>query len=370
MGKDLEGNKLGKGISQRKDGFYVARLTDYFGRRKQKVFKSYRECAQWLEDEEFKKNGGTYLTDRCTVNEWYAEWMEYKKRTVRLSTVKHYERVYRNHIKPMIGHMVMKDVTTRNCQLILNRLADDGRKSSSIHSCRAVLHDLLEYAVELEIIDKNPCTKFVKSNIGTPSIPREALTREEQRTFIRAIEGHFFELAWLFILQTGLRVSELNGLQWSDIDGDILHVQRILWWNNDEWVEGNTKSEAGKRDIPLTKEATRILDEVRCQQKSIKVADFRWSNHVFLNKKGKPQSAQNYDYALRSVCRSAGLREFSMHILRHTFATRCIESGIQPKTLQSIMGHSSIRVTMDLYVHSTTEQKSLEMKKIEDCLVV
>ena len=118
----------------------------------------------------------------------------------------------------------------------------------------------------------------------------------------------------------------------------------------------------------MTDEAIRILKNQKKKNQQLKTVEFIWKNFVFLNRVGRPTSTQDYDLTLKRLCKTYHLPHISMHILRHTFATRCIEGGMLPKTLQSILGHSSIMMTMNLYVHATCERKELEMQKVSNTL--
>ena len=136
------------------------------------------------------------------------------------------------------------------------------------------------------------------------------------------------------------------------------------------WRIGEPKSKSGYRTIPLTDEAIRILKAQDEKNKRIKVIPEEWSEFVFLCRKGQPVKNSTYDTALFKICEKAGINKFSMHVLRHTFATRCIEGGMMPKTLQKILGHSNIGITMNLYVHITEEEKQKEIDMVACALNV
>ena len=128
-----------------------------------------------------------------------------------------------------------------------------------------------------------------------------------------------------------------------------------------EWRVGEPKSKSGYRTIPLTDEAIRILMAQKKKNMKIKEISIEWVDYIFLSRKGEPVKNSTYDTALFKICEKAEIDKFSMHVLRHTFATRCIEGGMIPKTLQKILGHSNIGITMNLYVDITEEQKQKEI---------
>ena len=119
-----------------------------------------------------------------------------------------------------------------------------------------------------------------------------------------------------------------------------------------------------------TDEAIRILKAQKEKNRKIKVIPMEWSEQVFLCRKGEPVKNSTYDTALFKICDKVGIKRFSMHVLRHTFATRCIEGGMMPKTLQKILGHSNIGITMNLYVHITEEEKLKEINLVAEALKV
>lgn len=131
---------------------------------------------------------------------------------------------------------------------------------------------------------------------------------------------------------------------------------------------GEPKSKSGYRTIPLTDEAIRILKAQKEKNKKIKEIPEEWKEFIFLCRKGEPVKNSTYDTALFKICDKVGIKRFSMHVLRHTFATRCIEAGMKPKTLQKLLGHSSIQITMNLYVHITEDEKQKEMELVAEAL--
>lgn len=300
MGKDLRGKELGRGISQREDGLYVARYTNKYGKRVQKVLPKLQELRQWL--------------------------------------------------------------------------ADEGYRTSTIYQTRIALFNMLDYAYQNDVILKNPCNKMVKSEIGKQSRKKQALTLGQQKEFCKVAIGNTYEYQYRFLLQTGLRTGEMVGLRWSDVDLEnrLLTINRSMEYRHStgEWRIGEPKSKSGYRTIPLTEEAVEILKLQKQKNRTFKVIPMEWADIVFLCKKGTPVKNSTYDTMLFKLCDKAGIDRFSMHVLRHTFATRCIEAGMKPKTLQTILGHSNIGITMNLYVHTTEEQKHKEIDLVADALKV
>lgn len=188
------------------------------------------------------------------------------------------------------------------------------------------------------------------------------LTLEEQEKFLTAAKNSINYNHFLFILQTGVRSSELRGLKWDDIDfkNRVIHIRRNVTYDSilNKFILGELKTKSGYRDIPMTQTVYDLLMDIKNQQSSKrKILSFEFAEHVFLNSNGNLTANSGYDNYLKYICKKADIQRISMHTLRHTFATRCIESGMKPKTLQKILGHANISITMDLYVHVTEDEK-------------
>ena len=373
MGKDLKGKELGVGISQRKDGLYTARFTDRLGKRRQQYFKKLQECRNWLANAQFQnKHRGIYAASNMTVNAWFDYWInEIKRNNVRESTKALYENRYKINIEEQIGNMVIADIKPLHCQNILNKMADT-YSNNTIKKVRTILYSLFADAEENGLISKNPVTKSVKCTSGKKPKEKKVLSVDEHKAFLKVAKESSYYNQYSFILQTGLRIGELTALQWEDVDFKVktIHVRHTIDLNGKEKAikMSSTKTKAGDRMIPLTNEALRILKEEKKKRAELSIVPIQFSNFVFLNKHGIPTCRAVYNEDLYKYADKIGIERFSVHTLRHTFATRCIEAGMKPKTLQMILGHSNISMTMDLYVHVTEDEKEKELKNVEHVL--
>lgn len=375
MGRDLRGKELGEGIYQQANGTYCARFVDRFGKRKSKRSKKLQEVRQWLADATYiNEHSDIEQATNMMVDAWFEYWIDVKRKTVRPNTVRNYTERYHKNIKNVIGKKLLTEVKPIHCQKIFTDMADEGYRTSTIYQTRIALFNMLEFAKENDVILSNPCKKSVKSDMGKPSQKREALTLDIQKKFLEQAKGQSYENQYRFILQTGLRTGELVGLKWEDVDFEnrTVKIQRSMEYRHSvgEWRVGEPKSKSGYRTIPLTDEAIRILLAQKEKNKKIKIIPMEWSEYIFLCRKGEPVKNSTYDTALFKICEKAGINKFSMHVLRHTFATRCIEGGMMPKTLQKILGHSNIGITMNLYVHITEEEKQKEIDMVACALNV
>ena len=374
MGKDLKGKNLGEGISQRKDGKYTARFTNRLGKRVEKHFDIVSEAKKWLAEARYEnEHSNIGEASQMTVNAWFDFWItEVKGKTTKANTVRNYKERYNRNVKDIIGNMVISEVRPLNCQMVLNQMLDK-YKSSTINQCRITMSNMFSYAVENFIIPYNPVIKSVKCPKKDKTKVR-FLTLDEQKKFLDVANGTSKFDQFAFILETGLRTGELIGLRWEDVDFKqrTINIQRSVYYKYDsaEFVVGEPKSEAGYRTIPLTQTAYNILLAKRKEAEQRKIFSLMYNDYVFLNKKGNLSKNSSYDEALYHLADKAGIKRFSMHTLRHTFATRAIEANMNPKTLQVILGHSDVSITMGLYVHVTEDEKIKQMKKFEEAICI
>lgn len=376
MGKDLKGRELGEGISQRKsDSLYSARFTSkQTGKVVQKYFPKLSDCKKWLIEAKYNDEHGTVsANENMTVETWFNYWIE-NVGGIKENTILSYKRRFRNNIKPIIGNKPISNVKPLHCQELLNAMSND-YGYNTIKLVRCTLKVMFQSAVENEVISKNPITKSIKIKGGKEVKIKKPFTVEEQRKFMKASMGMDYHNQFSFLLQTGLRTGELTGLEWKDIDfaNKTLHIRRTMDFNTEtkEWRTGDTKSVSGDRVLFLTDEAISILRNQQEKVKHLKIVNMEFKDKVFISRAGEPIKNNTYDSSIKRICQKAQIDDhFSMHSLRHTFATRCIEGGMKPKTLQTLMGHKDISITMNLYVHTSDEAKKNEVEKVAQTLKV
>ena len=267
---------------------------------------------------------------------------------------------------------MLKEVKPLHCQNVLNQMSVSDYGDSTIGLTRITMSVFFDDAVDNGLLERNPVTKSVKSMRRKEPAPRKAMSAEEQRMFLENAKNSSYYNQYSIILQTGLRVGELTGLKWSDVDFDkkCIHIVRTMDHRSGEWKVNTAKSKSGRRDIPLTDRAIEILLNEKQKRRTSNVIPIEYHDFVFLSPNGKPILNSAYNIILSKLCKKSGIENFTMHELRHTFATRCIEGGMTPKTLQEILGHANIGTTMDIYVHVTEDSKAREINGIETMLNV
>ena len=389
MGKNLRGKECGKGVSQRKDGWYTARFTDCLGRRREKFFKTLPEARNWLEDARYAdRHSDVYAPSDLTVDAWFDYWLKNIVGNRAPNTIRNYRERYKRNIQPVIGKMLLSDVKPMHCQMILNRMEQE-YAGSTIRQTYICMGTMLRAAVNNDLLAKHPMdagVRFAKPARAPNDI--RFLTIDEQRSFLEvAKQSHNYD-QFALLLETGLRTGEMVGLTWNDIDWDkrTLTVERTLEYRYKEgrWRAGPPKSLHGYRTIPLTGTAydilTRLYDGAPNRKESdllsqvLEYKDLRTGETkcmvmrdlVFINwRTGEPEKNSSYDTHLYKLCDKAGIKRFSMHALRHTFATRAIERNVPAKALQRLLGHATLAMTTDRYVHVTEDSLFNAVRQFE-----
>ena len=367
MGKDLRGKELGIGLSQQKNGLYIARYTDHFGKRQCKRSKKLQDAKKWLADSNYcDESSNPLFPQQMTVDSWFEQWKEMKKGSITIGTYDTYTKRYEISIKPVIGDMKIVDVKPFHCQMILNKMIEAGYCNGTIKQTRIVLHLIFDDARDNDIITSNPMKKSYKCEGGKQKEERKPLTEQELKQFFEGIKGHRFEIQYRLALLTGLRVGEMVALQWQNINVEkkCLYVRQSASYKKQGWRFGAPKSQAGRRTIPLTDEAIRLLKMQREKNKNLKVIPMEFADYVFIDEKGLIKQGAYHSALQKCICPRVGLRPLSMHLLRHTMATICAKNGMPPKTLQTVLGHSSVRISYEYYVHTYEEENASEMEKV------
>lgn len=388
MGKNLKGRECGKGIYQRKDGLYSARFVDRAGKRHEKYFQTVPEARNWIADAKYADaHAEVFVGTDITVDEWFDFWIENIVGDLAPNTLRNYRDRYKHNIQPVIGRIKLTDVKPMHCKKVFIEM-DANYSGSTIRQAYITMGTMLKAAKMNDLISKHPMdgVRFTKPVRAANDI--KFLTREEQRTFLETARRSHNYNQYALILETGLRTGELIGLTWDAVDFEkrTLTVNKTLEFRHGakSWRAGPPKTPNSYRTIPLTDTAYGILREVwdsREERKSSPVleqtleymdrrsgsmAKLVMRDLVFINwRTGEPAKNSSYDTHLYKLCDEAGIQRFCMHALRHTYATRAIESGMQPKVLQKLPGHGSIKTTMDRYVHVTTESLDQAVRQFE-----
>ena len=398
--KDNKRRVLKEGEYQRSSGTYEFKWRDKRGNR-------HSISAVTLEELREKEldvlrdvlDGVKVDKNNLTVNDMYNSWIQLK-RGLKENTFSNYKYMYKMFVEPDFGKNRITDLKRSDVRGFYNFLAEEKHvQINTIDSIHTVLHQVLEIAVEDDYLRYNPsdnALKELKKAVNFEVEKRRALTVSEQEIFEAFLrkkgQYHRWYPVFTVMLWTGMRVGEITGLRWCDIDLEegSINVNHTLVYFDKRAEErctfaiNTTKTKAGERSIPMlpkVKEAFLIEKEYQreCGVKSESVVD-GYRDFIFVNRFGNVQHQGTLNKALRRIIRDCNfeildknkqndviiLPKFSNHSLRHTFTTRMCEAGVNIKAMQEILGHADAETTMDIYAEATKELKKSELINFEE----
>ncbi len=388
-------------MQRAEDNRYLYRYTDLSG-RKRTVYAvtlvELREKEKRIERD--LQDGIDSSKGDMTLNQMFQIYMETKS-DLRESTRYNYMGVWKNAIESTpLGNMKIANIKQLHIRKFYSELVEKGLSANTIKLYHNLINPTLELAVDSDIIRKNPA-KDCKRGIGGTKRERESMTIAEQERMLEFIKNtdkySMYYPMIIFALSTGLRVGELTGLRWADVDmkENVVHIRQQLIYKNlgdgCKFHIQDLKTEAGRRDIPLTENARKslirqkelhlLLGKAMKQQEVEGISDF-----VFINTSGKPYAVNAVNFALDHIVKAYNKMEgaqaakehrqpellphVSAHILRHTACTRLAESGLEPKVLQYIMGHTNVSVTLDVYTHLDFTKIQEKMEAVQENMMI
>lgn len=390
--RDNKNRKLWTGESQDKDGRYVYKYTDAFGKRKalyswrlteadatpkgKRKDLSLREKEKVLQKE--VSDGIVPDGGNMTVLELVKRYVS-QKRGVRHNTEANYKFVINIIAKEPFGQKRIDKVKLSDAKAWLIKLQDDGRGYSSIHTIRGVVRPAFQMAMDDDLIRRNPFEFQLCTVVVNDSVTREAITRKQERQFLDFIKNdkHFCRYYdGIYILfHTGLRISEFVGLTIADIDFKNRKINvdhQLQRKRNMEYIIEETKTEAGVRQIPMTDDVYECFQRIVANRKKPKVEPMIGgrTGFLYLDKNEMPMVALHWEKYFQHIREKYNsiykvqMPIITPHVCRHTFCSNMAKSGMNPKTLQYIMGHSDISVTLNTYTHVKFEDAEEEMKKV------
>jgi integrase len=307
------------------------------------------------------------------VFESYATlWLEHTKELFKQATYDLYETLLRLHIKPALGEKRLDKITIADVKALILKKHREGLSASTLFNIKAVISGVFSSAIEEELLTFNPVFKLGKL-IGklkkqTPSKEINPLSREESVLLLDTALKHFpqFYPALLCSLRTGMRIGEVFGLEWGDVDfnGCFLEVKRSI-------VKGRieTPKNGKTRRVDMSKQLTGTLKELRTQRKRETLSK-GWAkvpDRVFVTERGCTINTDTFRYRIfHKVLEKAGLRKTRIHDLRHTYASLLIQQGESPAYVRDQMGHHSIKVTVDTYGHLVPGANRKAVDKLDD----
>lgn len=382
MGKDLKGKELGVGITQRKNGTYQGRYKDRFGNSKTIYSKKLSELRKDLAVKIAENETFVSVRETVKLDNWFNQWIKiYKEKSVRPNTIREYTHIYNKNISPFIGNRNINSLVKSDIQRIITLAHTNGYGYERQNKIKVILSDLMARALEDNLISKNPA--LGSKVIDKKESKAKFLTLEEQNIFFEYCKNTFYDNMFNVAVNTGMRPGELFALTESDIDFEngfidvkkTLVYQKYLTDTRKTFHLEEPKTKQSYRKVPINS-VCKIYLERQIQQKAI-VSSKRpkeQNDFLFTTKYNTPINSVIYADAIHAVIREINLlrpnndlfKNFSGHTFRHTFATRCFEHEIDPKVVQSYLGHASVKMTLDLYTHVTKEKSFNDIEKLVD----
>ena len=377
MGKSLKGKELGKGISQRKsDGLYMARFTNRFGKRDVIYAKTITEINKKLRDAQYENEKQiNVVNNKMTLDEWFEKWLSTFKNNCR-ETTKHLYSVQYNRLRGSLGWRKLKTLNLTIMQNALNELSSDASRDD----CKVLLVDMLDKAVKSDLIPSHAARDLNVTVTKDQKKEKRILSYEETQWLLDSAEEGYMKSLIDIALDTGMRLGEILGLCWNDVDFEKkkIHVCRTLTFlpnkGNPIYSFHAPKTISGDRFIPMTANVKKALLRQKLRKNGISnqyAPKKGFEDLVFVTNHNMPIRDTTVRISLIAYEKNiqkehSEFEHVSPHCFRHTFATRCIAKGMKPKVLQNILGHSTLAMTMDLYCHVEDDTIKNEMALIAE----
>lgn len=385
MGKNLKGKELGKNISQRKDGRYEAKYTDQFGKRHSICDSKLAVVRKKLTEALYYKDHNIYVSDcKLTLNEWFDIWQEkYYKNSVKYSTYTEKIIQFNNHIRnSKLGDMLLQNIKPLHIQDFINNKIDDNCAPSSIKLYLSTLRQLFKQAVNEGFISKTPYISFGVPKKETKT--KQILSQEEEKIFFKYAKKYKYYDLYKFLLFTGVRIGEALALNWEDVDmtKKIIYINKTVDYYTgkrqeilkqydssnqiktlNNFIYGKPKTHKSNRLVYMSDDCYDLLKQL-LNERNNKETDLIFHTRLGLN---ITTCAVDKNLKLISnLINEHGIKfpHISAHCFRHTFATRCIEQGVNPQVVQTLLGHSSLVMTLGIYTHITENYIKQELSKL------
>lgn len=378
--RDNKGRVLQKGESQRKDLTYQYRFTDPTKKR----ITVYAPTLKELREKEEAINRkllleGEYSRGQIPIIDMMRRYMSINK-GIRITTRANYESSMRTFETDPFSTKMIGDIKKSDIKLWAVDRYSIGLSYSMIDGILKLMKTSLEMAVEEDVIGRNPARFKLSKLIKKTSFKREALTEEQQKKWLDFIKNdpvcNYNYDCMVILLGTGMRISEFCGLTINDLDFEARKISinhQLLKTSHGEYYIEKPKTEKGTRFIPMTDDVYVSLKRMIANRRKAKIERVIDGYHGFIaiTKRGTPHNYRNYDHNFQTAMRRfrAANPDYVMpnitpHVLRHTFCTNMANSGMGIKSLQYLMGHSTVNITLELYSHNSYDQARKEMLSV------
>lgn len=361
-------------IYQQTDGRWTAAIT--LENRKRKVFygKTRKEVQEKLKKALHEQQQGTLITTpQQTIEQFLTQWLDSRKKAVRIRTNERYEEIVRLHVVPIIGHVQLQKLTAQNLQSLYSKKLDEGLSPTTVNTVHGMLHKAFSDAVKWGLIARNICDAVEPPRRAHYEIA--PLTMEQGQKLLNTAKGHNMEALFMLALTTGMRRGEILALKWQDINfpQSTLQVRRIFTRApGNRYIESEPKTEKSRRSVMLAPMTVDVLKQHRIRQLEVKLqagTDWQERDLVFCTALGTPLNLNKVLERFKTLLKKAELPDIRFHDLRHSAASILLSMGVHPKIVQELLGHNQISMTMDTYSHVLPTMQGDAMNKLNDALM-
>lgn len=380
--KDNKGRILRTGESQRKDLIYQYRYTDIRGKRQTVYSSDLKELRE--KEKEIQKqldDGIDYAAGKINVIQLLERYISIKQ-GVRYNTKVGYNFVLNLVKKEDFGYRSIRDIKVSDAQKWIMKLHEDGKGYSTLTSVRGVVKPAFQMAYNEEVVQRNPFDFKLTDVVVNDSQKRISLTEKQQKVwmnFIREDKSYakYYD-EFVVLLGTGMRVSEFCGLTLQDLDFQNRKIRvdhQLIRESGGKYYVEKTKTECGRRFIPMTEDVFQSLQNLLANRKRLKneVIIDGYSGFLLLDKNNRPKVALHIENEMRWAMKKyrklypdAPLPHITPHVFRHTFCTNMANAGMDIKALQYVMGHSDASITLNVYTHASYDHAAEQMAKLVD----
>lgn len=326
--------------------------------RETKSFKTKTEAARWLSEQTAQVSQGLSVDNhQLTMSAYIKQWLEMKRRSIRITTWKDYADYCNKFIEPYFGNFKVRDIKLRDVNAFYANLSEKGGTPHRISYTHRVLHAMLEDAMVEGIVAANPAHKATKPKVEKEDI--NPLSEAEVWQFIIAARSSKLYALHHLAVKTGMREGEVIGLTWANVDFQKSEIRIVQQIRRDRepgkrLAFAPLKTNYSRRILPIGNELQQaLLDHRRKQDNEKRFMGSAWKEHdlLFTSSIGTPLDQRNLLRDFKAVLKEAGLRDIRFHDLRHTAASIMLRNGIPLVEVSRYLGHSSPSITLNLYAH-------------------
>jgi integrase len=343
------------------------------GARKQKKqrFDTKEEALDFQLEMNYALMKGTYKEPaKIVYKDYLQDWFSTKKKSIGTQTAKVYKDHLEGKIVPFLGNLPLSELTVLNIQAFINSLSEQGLSSSTVKKTFEIIRNSLEYAVDFEILEKNPAKK-----VKLPKANKKEMTvwnEEEVNRFFKVAKEDPLFIVFHLALTTGLRQGEVLGLRWKDVDLEkgMLNVRQTLSHDGKTFING-AKTKSSLRTVNLSQMTAKILKsrKIMIAKEKLSIgAAYQDFDLIACTQHGTPLNPANVRRTFNRIIKVADVPKIRFHDLRHTHATLLLSKGVNVKVISERLGHSNIKVTLDTYSHVLPTMQEEVARKLDEII--